>query len=67
MLLQKEVERSLFVALIGFCKYGTSDLDLEEGVCRKVPRIEEREVIKHVIGKQFTEIETLNRGYLRHA
>jgi hypothetical protein len=27
MLLKKKVERTLFVALIGFCKYGISDLD----------------------------------------
>jgi hypothetical protein len=32
MLLKKKVERSLFVALIGFCKYDMSDLDHEEGV-----------------------------------
>jgi hypothetical protein len=32
MLLKKKVEKSLFVALIGFCKYGISDLDHDEGV-----------------------------------
>jgi hypothetical protein len=32
MLLKKKVERTLFVALIGFCKYGISDLDHEDGV-----------------------------------
>jgi hypothetical protein len=32
MLLKKKVERSLYVALIGFCKDDISDLDHEEGV-----------------------------------
>jgi hypothetical protein len=32
MLLKKKVERTLFVALIGFCKYGISDLDHGDGV-----------------------------------
>jgi hypothetical protein len=32
MLLNKKVERTLFVALIGFCKYGISDLDHEDGI-----------------------------------
>jgi hypothetical protein len=32
MLLKKKVERTLFVALVGFSKYGISDLDHGEGV-----------------------------------
>jgi hypothetical protein len=32
MFLKEKVERSLFVALTGFCKYDISDLDHEEGV-----------------------------------
>jgi hypothetical protein len=32
MLLRKKVERTLFVALVGFSKYGVSDLDHGEGV-----------------------------------
>jgi hypothetical protein len=32
MLLKNKVERNLFVAVTGFCQYGISDLDHEEGV-----------------------------------
>jgi hypothetical protein len=32
MLLKKKVERTLFVALVGFSKYGISDLDHGKGV-----------------------------------
>jgi hypothetical protein len=68
MLLKKKVERTLFVALIGFCKYGISDLDHEEGVytCREdLTGVKGCEVIKHFIiidkikpkSAQFEEVE----------
>jgi hypothetical protein len=47
MLRKKMVERSLFVALIGFCKYGNSDLDHEER--EDLTGVKGCEVIKHFI------------------